>query len=105
MWGGGERAVKKVVNLVKWKRPCAAREGRQAWNLRLAEIGQEVLRLLGSDFKRPRKPTAERAIQQGITHEEHENDRKERQSHGADDHFSFEACAELLLTPLGPKSD
>jgi hypothetical protein len=61
--------------------------------------------LFGSDFKRPREPTAERSVKQGITHEEHKNDREKRQAHGADNHFCLEARAELLLTPLGPEAD
>ena len=84
---------------------CATRQRPQARKLRLAEIREELLRLLGSDFQRPRKPTAKGSIQKRITHEEHKDDREQRETHGADNHFRFEARAELVFASFGPQAN
>src|SRR5580698_9974916 len=81
-----------------------AREIAQARERAAAEIVHQGLRLLGGDFERAREPAAERAIEQRIADDKHEEDREERERHGADDHLRFEAGAELIFAAFGPEA-
>ena len=60
--------------------------------------------LLGGDFERTGKPAGKRAIKKGIADEKHEDDRKKRERHGADEHFGFEASAKLLTAAFEPEA-
>ncbi len=65
-----------------------------------AKIVQQFLCFFGSDFQRPGEPPAQRAVQQGIADEEHENHGQQRNRHGSQDHLRFEARTELRLAAL-----
>ena len=80
------------------------REGVEARNLRVAEIVEEHLRLLGSNFEGAGKPAAQRAVEKRVADKKHEEDGEQRYGHGADDHFRFEARAELVFAALGPEA-
>ena len=81
-----------------------SREIAQARERAAAEIVHQRLRLFGGDFERAREPAAERAIEQGIADEKHEDDWQEREGHRADDHLRFEARAELIFAAFGPEA-
>jgi hypothetical protein len=60
--------------------------------------------LFGGDFERAREPAAESAIEERVADEKHEDDGEERKRHRADDHFRFEARAELVFAAFGPEA-
>ena len=61
--------------------------------------------LVGSDFEGAGEPASEGTVEEGIADEEHEEDGKERNAHGADDHFRFEAGAKLVAATLHPEAE
>ncbi len=69
-----------------------------------AQIVQKFLRLLGSNFQRAGEPAAQRAIEQRIADEKHEEHGEQRQSHRADDHLGLETRTELFFAALRPKA-
>src|SRR5579872_1643873 len=81
-----------------------AREIAQAGQRTAPEIVHQRLGLFRSDFEWAREPAAESAVQQRIADEKHEDDRKERERHRADDHFCFEARAELVFAAFSPEA-
>ena len=80
-------------------------DGLQAGALGTAHFLEEVVALFGGDFERAGKPAGEGAVEKGIADEEHEEDGKKRNAHGADDHLGFEAGAELVAATLHPEAE
>src|SRR4029077_706827 len=70
-----------------------------------AEVVQELLRFVGGNFKGPREPAAQSAVQQRIADKEHKDDGQEGDGHRAKDHFCLEARAGLLLASFHQKAN
>ena len=82
-----------------------ASEIAQARERGAPEIVHQSLGLFGSDFERAREPAAQRAVEKRVADKKHEDYRKKRKRHGADDHFGFEARAQLLLAAFRPEAN
>ena len=80
-------------------------EGVETGKRAAAKVVEKFLRFLGGDFERAREPAAEGAVEQGIADEEHKGDGEEGDGGGAEDHFGFEAGAELIFAALRPEAD
>src|SRR6267378_648692 len=71
--------------------------------LRASQIIQELLRFLRSNLERFGKPEQQTSINQRVADDEHEDDRQERNGHSSQNHFRFEASAELFSAAFYPK--
>ena len=63
------------------------------------------LGLFGSDFEGPGEPAAQGAVEKRVADKEHEDYRKKREGHGADDHLGFETRAKLFLAAFRPEAN
>src|SRR5208283_1666120 len=79
-------------------------KGVQTGQSTVAKVVEELLRFFGGNFERAGKPASQRTVQQGIAGEKHEDDRQQRNGHGAHDHLGFEARAKLLFAAFGPQA-
>ncbi len=85
---------------------CLRRQSQPAkpWQLRLPQIAQEFLRLVGGDLKWSGKPQQQAAIDQRVADDEHEDDRQKRNGHCADNHLGLKASAELFSAAFHPET-
>src|SRR5262249_2363071 len=83
---------------------AALRNCGKAGIFRLAHFLDEAAALFGGDFERAREPAGERAIEERIADQKHHKDGEEGNSHRPQNHFCFEASAEMLAAAFGGKS-
>ena len=60
--------------------------------------------MFGGDFDGTRKPAGEGAIEERVADEKHEENGEKGDSYCANDHFGFEAGAELLVAAFRPEA-
>ena len=65
-------------------------------------LAQEGVGLGIGDLEGAREPAVERAVHQCVADEEHEDERQERDRHGAKHHLGLESRSQLPGAALGP---
>ena len=61
--------------------------------------------MFSGNFEGAGKPAGERAIEERVADEEHEDDRQKRDAHGANEHFGLEADAKLFAAAFEPETE